>query len=268
MSTNAWAERRQTRRPVPALMIRMANIDGKVALVTGGSRGIGAATAIRLAQEGADVALTYNQSPERAAEVVDQIKAAGRRALAIQADSASADAVTAAVEQTVAEFGRLDILVNNAGTAAFGPIGDLRLEDFEHVLNVNVRGSFVAAKAASAHLVEGGRIITIGSCAATRVTGPGYTLYSLSKTALIGLTKGLARDLGPRGVTANLIHPGPIDTEMNPADSPMADENRSHVALGTYGEAWDVAAAVAYLASADGRYVTGAEIAVDGGYVA
>jgi 3-oxoacyl-[acyl-carrier protein] reductase len=249
-------------------MMFMNTITDKVALVTGGSRGIGAATAIRLAEEGADIAITYNQSPDRAMEVVERVKAAGRRALAIQADSASAEAVASSVAQTVAEFGRLDILVNNAGTAAFAPITELSLADFDHVMNVNVRAAFVASKTAAAHLDSGGRIITIGSCAATRVTGQGYALYSLSKTALIGLTKGLARDLGPRGITANLIHPGPIDTEMNPADSPVADENRSHVALGTYGEASDVAATVAYLAGESGRYVTGAEIAVDGGYVA
>jgi 3-oxoacyl-[acyl-carrier protein] reductase len=238
----------------------------KVALITGGSRGIGAATAIRLAQDGADVAFTYNQSASRAADVVEQIKATGRRVLAIQADGASAEAVKGAVSQTVAEFGRLDILVNNAGAAAFAPITELSLEDFDHVVNVNVKAVFVASQAAAAHLGEGGRIVTIGSCAATRVTGPAYTLYSLSKTALIGLNKGLARDLGARGITANLIHPGPIDTEMNPADSPMADENRSHVALGTYGEVEDVAAMVSYLASESARYVTGAELAVDGGY--
>jgi 3-oxoacyl-[acyl-carrier protein] reductase len=245
----------------------MDNISGRAALVTGGSRGIGAATAIRLAREGADVAFTYHQSPDRAQEVVERIKAAGRRALAVQADSASIDDVRGSVAQTVAEFGRLDILVNNAGAAAFAPITELSLEDFDHVVNVNVRAAFVASQAAAAHLDSGGRIITIGSCAATRVTGQGYALYSLSKSALIGLTKGLARDLGPRGITANLIHPGPIDTEMNPADSPVADENRSHVALGTYGEATDVAATVAYLAGAAGRFITGAEIAVDGGYV-
>ncbi|SMD00450.1 SDR family NAD(P)-dependent oxidoreductase [Kibdelosporangium aridum] len=238
----------------------------KVALITGGSRGIGAATAIRLAQDGADVAFTYHQSKERAADVVEQIKTTGRRALAIQADSASPEAVKEAVSQTVAEFGRLDILVNNAGTAAFAPITELSISDFDHVVNVNVKAAFVAAQAAAAHLGPDGRIITIGSCAATRVTGPAYSLYSLSKTALIGLNKGLARDLGPRGITANLIHPGPIDTEMNPADGPMADENRGHVALGKYGEAWDVAAMVSYLAGESGRYVTGAEIAVDGGY--
>jgi 3-oxoacyl-[acyl-carrier protein] reductase len=242
----------------------MNNIEGRVALVTGGSRGIGAAVAVCLAREGADVVLTYQQSADRAAEVVDQVKAVGRRALAVRTgDGAS---VTAAVEQAVAEFGRLDILVNNAGTATFGPIDDLEPADFDHVVDVNVRAPFLAAKAASAHLTTGGRIINIGSCAATRVTGPGYALYSLSKTALIGLTKGLARDLGPRGITANVIHPGPIDTDMNPADSPVADENRGHTALGTYGEAWDVAATVVHLAGEGGRYVTGAEIAVDGGY--
>ncbi|ALG05918.1 SDR family NAD(P)-dependent oxidoreductase [Kibdelosporangium phytohabitans] len=240
---------------------------GKVALITGGSRGIGAATAVRLAKDGADVAFTYNQSADRAAEVVEQIKAVGRRALAIQADSASAQAVQDAVSETVAEFGRLDILVNNAGAAVFAPITELSIADFDHIVNINVKAVFVASRAAAAHLTSGGRIITIGSCAATRVAGPAYSLYSLSKTALIGLTKGLARDLGAQGITANLIHPGPIDTEMNPADGPTADDNRAVVALGKYGEAWDVAAAVSYLAGESGRYVSGAELAVDGGYV-
>jgi 3-oxoacyl-[acyl-carrier protein] reductase len=240
----------------------MNNIEGRVALVTGGSRGIGAAVAVRLAQEGADIVLTYQHSADRAAQVVDQVKAVGRRALAVQV------AAPEAVEQAVAEFGRLDILVNNAGTAVFGPIGDLSGADFDEVVAVNVKMPFLAAKAASHHLTEGGRIINIGSCAATRVTGPGYALYSLSKSALIGLTKALARDLGPRGITANVIHPGPIDTEMNPTDSPMADENRGHTALGTYGSVSDVAAMVAHLAGAGGQFVTGAEIAVDGGYTA
>nr|WP_042198301.1 SDR family oxidoreductase [Kibdelosporangium sp. MJ126-NF4]CEL23322.1 short-chain dehydrogenase/reductase SDR [Kibdelosporangium sp. MJ126-NF4]CTQ94484.1 short-chain dehydrogenase/reductase SDR [Kibdelosporangium sp. MJ126-NF4] len=239
---------------------------GKVALITGGSRGIGAATAIRLAKDGADIAFTYHQNAERAADVVDQIKAAGRRALAIQADSASAEAVKGAVSQTVAEFGRLDILVNNAGVGVLGPIGELTLADVDVVLDVNVKGAFVASQAAAEHMADGGRIITIGSCMAKRVAGPGGTLYALSKNALIGLTKGLARDLGGRGITANLIHPGPIDTDMNPADNPTADWQRSFVALGTYGEVTDIANAVSYLAGESGRYVTGAELAVDGGF--
>jgi len=238
------------------------SIEGRVAVVTGGSRGIGAAVAVQLAKDGADVVITYNQSPDRAAEVVEGVKAAGRRALAVKGTGVEA------VEQAVAEFGRLDILVNNAGTAVFGPINELTATDFDTVMDLNVKDPFLASSAATAHLTEGGRIITIGSCAATRVTGPGYALYSLSKTALIGLTKSLARDLGPRGITANVIHPGPIDTDMNPADSPVADENRSNTALGRYGEAWDVAAAVSYLAGEAGRYVTGAQIAVDGGYTA
>jgi NAD(P)-dependent dehydrogenase (short-subunit alcohol dehydrogenase family) len=244
----------------------MNNIEGRVALVTGGSRGIGAAIAVRLAQEGADIVLTYTSSAARAAEVVDRVKAVGRRALAIQ--TTGSDTVGAAVSAAVGEFGRLDIVVNNAGVAAFGAIGDLTSTDFDQVVDINVKAPFLAAKAASAHLGEGGRIISIGSCAASRVTGPGYAAYSLSKSALIGLTKALARDLGPRGITANVIHPGPIDTDMNPADSPAADENRSHTALGSYGTADDVAAAVAYLAGPGGKYVTGAEIAVDGGYTA
>ncbi|MEV4311049.1 SDR family oxidoreductase [Actinocrispum sp. NPDC049592] len=244
----------------------MNNIEGRVALVTGGSRGIGAAVAVRLAQDGADIVLTHSNSAAQAAEVVESVKAVGRRALVVQtSDSAS---VVGAVEAAVAEFGRLDILVNNAGVAAFGAIGELTGSDFDEVVDINVKAPFLAARAAANVLGEGGRIVNIGSCAATRVTGPGYAVYSLSKSALVGLTKALARDLGPRGITANLIHPGPIDTAMNPADSPVADENRSHTALGHYGESADIAAAVSYLAGDSGRYVTGAEIAVDGGYTA
>ncbi|ONI78825.1 oxidoreductase [Actinosynnema sp. ALI-1.44] len=241
---------------------------GKVALITGGSRGIGAATAIRLAEDGADIAFTYSQSADRAAEVVDRIKAVGRRALAIQADSASSAAVRDAVSQTVAEFGRLDILVNNAGIGVLAPIHELTLADVDRTLDINVKGAFVASQAAAEHMADGGRIITIGSCVGPRVAGPGASLYSLSKTALVGLTKGLARDLGGRGITANLINPGPIDTEMNPAgaENPTADWQRGYVALGKYGETEDIAAAVSYLAGESGRYVSGAELAVDGGF--
>ena len=241
-------------------------LDGKVALVTGGGRGIGAAAALRLAQEGADVALTFQQNQQRADDVVDQIKAVGRRAIAIQVDSADPAALTAAVDRVAGEFGRLDILVNNAGAFLLGPLQDLGLEEFEQTVAVNVLAPFVASQAAVRHMSAGGRIINIGSNAAERVVFPGFSLYSMSKTALIGLTKALGRELGPRAITVNLVNPGATDTELNPADGPNADTINGFTALGHYAAPADVAAAVAFLASADGRYVTGATINVDGGF--
>ncbi|MBA6438983.1 MULTISPECIES: 3-oxoacyl-ACP reductase family protein [unclassified Streptomyces] len=243
-------------------------LDGKAALVTGGSRGIGEAVAIRLAEEGADVALTYHSQAERAADVVDRIKALGRRAWAVRADGVDAQAVRAAVEGTAAEFGRLDILVNNAGVGALGPIAELSLDDVDRVLAVNVRAPFLLAQAATAHMADGGRIINIGSCMAERVAFPGGSLYATSKTALTGLTKALARELGPRGITANLIHPGPVDTDMNPADGENAAFQSGFTALGRYGRTTEIAATVAHLAGDSGRYITGASIAVDGGFAA
>ncbi|MBP8539584.1 SDR family NAD(P)-dependent oxidoreductase [Streptomyces sp. MK37H] len=243
-------------------------LDGKAALVTGGSRGIGEAVAIRLAEEGADVALTYHSQAERAADVVDRIKALGRRAWAVQADGVDAEAVRAAVEGAAAEFGRLDILVNNAGVGALGPIAELSLDDVDRVLAVNVRAPFLLAQAATAHMADGGRIINIGSCMAERVAFPGGSLYATSKTALTGLTKALARELGPRGITANLIHPGPVDTDMNPADGENAAFQSGLTALGRYGRTTEIAATVAHLAGDSGRYITGASIAVDGGFAA
>ncbi|MER7767417.1 SDR family oxidoreductase [Kitasatospora sp. NPDC096140] len=242
-----------------------AVLDGKVALVTGGSRGIGAAVALRLAEDGADVVLTYQGGAERAEEVAAKITSMGRTGWAVRADSADPQAVQAVVAAVVERFGRLDVLVNNAGVGAVGPIGEAALDDIDRVLEVNVRAPFLFAQAASAHLGEGGRIVTIGSCVAKQVAFPGATLYATSKSALIGLTKALARELGPRGITANLVHPGPIDTDMNPADGPSAEFQRGLTALGRFGTGAEVAAAVAYLVGEDGRYVTGAELAVDGG---
>ncbi|MGW3567422.1 3-oxoacyl-ACP reductase family protein [Streptomyces sp. NPDC000941] len=241
-------------------------LDGKAALVTGGSRGIGEAVALRLAEDGADVALTYQSNEERAAAVVDRIKALGRRALAVQADSADPRAVREAVAAAAAEFGRLDILVNNAGAGVLGPFDDLTLEDVDRVIAVNVRAPFLAAQAAAHHLTDGGRIINIGSCMAERVAFPGGSLYAMSKTALTGLTKALTRELGPRGINVNLIHPGPIDTDMNPADGESAAMQSGLTALGRYGQPSEIAATVSHLAGDDGRYITGASIAVDGGF--
>ncbi|MGW1773544.1 SDR family oxidoreductase [Streptomyces sp. NPDC002104] len=239
-----------------------------VALVTGGSRGIGAATALRLAQDGADVALTYVNDEEAAREVVGKIEALGRRGLALRADSGDAERATGAVEETVRGLGRLDVLVNNAGAGVLGPLEGLTLADVDRVLSVNVRGAFLASQAAAGRMGRGGRIITIGSCMTQRVPGPGGTLYAMSKAALTGLTKALSRELGERGITANLVHPGPVDTDMNPADGPYAASQSAMTALGRFATAQEVAAMVSFLAGPDSTYVTGAEFAVDGGHAA
>jgi 3-oxoacyl-[acyl-carrier protein] reductase len=243
-------------------------LDGKVALVTGGSRGIGAAIAKRLAGQGAAVAITYVNSADKARVVAKEIEADGGRALVIHADNADAGAVVGAVEQTVREFGRLDVLVNNAGIYLGGPLEEYRLEQVDQLLAVNVRAAFLASQAAARHLGEGGRIITIGSALSDHVPAPGMTLYAMGKSALIGLTKGLARDLGARGATATVIHGGLIDTDMNPADSPNAAIYASLPALGEYGTVEDIAATVVHLAGEGGRYITGAAISVDGGFTA
>ncbi|MCY1195098.1 Cyclic-di-GMP-binding biofilm dispersal mediator protein [compost metagenome] len=248
----------------------MQNLTGKVAFVTGGSRGIGAAIARRLAADGADVAFTYvsASSAAGAQALAQELSTDGRRALAIQADSADAAAVRRAVEQAVAELGPVDVLVNNAGVFIAGPIGDATLDDYERTMDVNVRAPFVAIQAVQDAMPDGGRIINIGSCLAVRAGRPGVALYAASKAALVGLTQGLARDLGARGITANVVHPGPIDTDMNPADGERAGDLVAVLSLPHYGETRDIAGMVAFLAGPEGRYVTGASLAVDGGYAA
>jgi 3-oxoacyl-[acyl-carrier protein] reductase len=240
----------------------------RVALVTGGSRGIGAAVAERLAAEGNDVVITYARAADQAAAVVRRIEAAGGRGLAVPAEATDAAALVAAVERAVEEFGRLDIVVNNAGIAPYGPLEEVTLEEVDRTLAIHARASYVVSQAAARHLGEGGRIISIGSSLIERVPYPGWTLYSMSKAALVGLTKGLARDLGSRGITANLVNPGSTDTEMNPADSPEADGERVFTALGRYLAPDDVAATVAHLAGEGGRNITGATITVDAGTTA
>ncbi|WP_051837138.1 SDR family NAD(P)-dependent oxidoreductase [Streptomyces sp. NRRL WC-3742] len=257
-----------TRNSVEMTMNDAAALDGKVALVTGGSRGMGAAVALRLAEDGADVVLTYQNSAEAADEVAAKITAMGRTGWAVRADSADPEAVRGAVAAVVERFGRLDILVNNAGVGAFGPIEGVELDEIDRVLEVNVRAPYLYAQAAAQHLADGGRIVSIGSCIAQRVAFPGGVLYATSKAALIGFTKGMAREFGPRGVTVNLVHPGPIDTDMNPGDGESADFQRSFTALGRYGTAAEVADAVSYLVGESARYITGAELAVDGGFAA
>ncbi|MEU0009117.1 SDR family oxidoreductase [Streptomyces sp. NPDC006314] len=249
-------------------MNTQAILNGKKALVTGGSRGIGAATALRLAREGADVAVSYVRGKDAAEEVVRTVEALGRRAVALRADSADAEEAAGVVGRAAEAFGGLDILVNNAATGLMGPLENMSLADVDHVLAVNVRGVFLAAQAAAGLMGPGGRIITIGSCVTRRVPGPGATVYTMSKSAVTGLTKALARELGGRGITANVVHPGPIDTDMNPADGPHAAGQAAMTVLGRFGTAEEVASTVTYLAGPEARYVTGAEFSVDGGHAA
>ncbi|MFE0448380.1 SDR family oxidoreductase [Streptomyces fungicidicus] len=239
---------------------------GEAVLVTGGSRGIGAATALRLAREGADVAVTYVNGKEAAEEVVRAVEALGRRAVALRADAGDPEEAAGAVNAAARELGRLDVLVNNAGVGVLGPVETLSLAEVDRVLAVNVRGVFLASRAAVALMPRGGRIITVGTCMTQRVPGPGGTLYAMSKSALVGLTKALARELGGRGITANIVHPGPIDTDMNPAGGPHADGQVALTAVGRFGRAEEVAETIAHLAGA--AYVTGAEFSVDGGHAA
>ena len=243
----------------------MTDLRDKVALVTGGSRGIGAGIARRLAADGADVAVTYLTGRDKAAEVVADVEASGRRALAIEADSTDAQAVADAVDRTVSAFGRIDILVNNAGIFPYGPLEDVTVDEVDRALALHARAAFVASQAAAKHMTDGGRIISIGSNLAERASMTGITLYAMSKAALSGLTRGLARDLGPRGISATLVHPGHTDTDMNPADNPNAEGNVASMPLGRYGTTSDVAAVVALLAGPGGGQLTGTAITVDGG---
>lgn len=240
---------------------------GKVALVTGGSRGIGAAIVDRLAHEGAAVAFTYAASADKAKSLVSGLKSRGAAALAIEADSAEPDAVKKAVAQTVSELGRLDILVNNAGILIRGTVDQFGLDDFDRMIAVNVRAVFVGIQAALPHLGPGSRIITTGSVVADRSGFPGASVYSMTKGAVASMTRGLARDLGPRGITVNAIQPGPTDTDMTDDES-MRAMLRPLMALGRTGKDTEVASLVAYLAGPESSFITGAALTVDGGYLA
>lgn len=244
----------------------MKRLENKVALITGGSRGIGAGIVKRLAAEGATVAFTYAQAKEAAATVVAEVEAAGGKALMIAADNHSPEAITQAVEETVKTFGRIDILVNNAGVYVVNTIENYTLQEYEDVMDVNVRAVFLASQSAAKHMQPGSRIITIGSNMADRVTDTHGALYAMSKSALIGLNKGMARDLGAKGITANLVQPGPIDTDMNPANAAHADMARSRMAIQQYGTPAQIAGLVAYLASEESAFMTGASLTMDGGY--
>jgi 3-oxoacyl-[acyl-carrier protein] reductase len=243
----------------------MSKLANKVALVTGGSRGIGAAIAKRLAADGASVAITYARDAASASTVVKAIEAAGGKAVAIQADAADPAAVSAAVEKAVATLGRLDVLVNNAGTAIPKKFEDTTLEELDHVINLNIRGVFVTTHAALKHMNNNGRIINIGSCVGERMMTPGLVPYSATKGAVKMFTQGLSREVGDRGITVNNIQPGPIDTDLNPAAGDWAAPQKAMTALNRYGTVDEVAALVAFVASPESSYITGANLTVDGG---
>ena len=240
-------------------------LEGKFALVTGGSRGIGAAIAKRLASDGASVAITYAKDATSASAVVNAIELGGGKAIAIQADSVDAAAIQSAVSQVVATFGSLDILVNNAGTAIPKAFEEATLDEFDRVLNINVRGTFIATQAALKHMKNGGRIIMIGSCVGERMVTPGLAAYSATKGAIKMFTQGLSREVGGRGITVNNVQPGPIDTDLNPASGDWAVPQKAMTSLNRYGTVDEVAALVAFVASPEGAYITGANLTVDGG---
>ena len=240
-------------------------LEGKIALITGGSRGIGAAIAKRLSADGANVAITYTKGAEAAASVVEEIERAGGKAIAIQADAADAEASKTAVEKTVASFGGLDVLVNNAGTAVPKRFEDTTLEELDRVIDINVRGTFIATQAALKHMKSGGRIIMIGSCVGERAMTPGLVPYSATKGAVKMFTQGLSREVGTRGITVNNIQPGPIDTDLNPAAGDWAAPQKANTALDRYGSVDEVAALVAFVAGPEASYITGANLTVDGG---
>ncbi len=249
-------------------MSKQQSLEGKVALVQGGSRGIGAAIVRRLAREGAQVAFTYVSSAGPAEALAREITENGGKALALRADSADAAAVQLAVDDAVKAFGRLDILVNNAGVLTVAPVSEFDLADFDRMLAVNVRSVFVASQAAARYMGPGGRIINIGSTNAERMPFAGGAPYAMSKSALVGLSRGMARDLGPQGITVNNVQPGPVDTDMNPASGEFAESLIPLMAIGRYGEPEEIASFVAYLAGPEAGYITGASLTIDGGFAA
>jgi 3-oxoacyl-[acyl-carrier protein] reductase len=243
----------------------MSHLTGKVALVTGGSRGIGAAIAKKLAKHGAKVAITYTKGADAANAVVKEIEKGGGKALAVQADGANAEAIKNAVEKTTATLGGLDILVNNAGTAIPKPFAEQSLEEIDQMINLNFRGLLVTTQAALKHLKTGGRVINVGSCVGERIFTPGLTAYAATKGAVKMFTQGLSRELGPKGITVNNVQPGPIDTDLNPASGDWAKPQVANTALGRYGTPDEVAALVSFVAGPDAGYITGANLTVDGG---
>ncbi|MGU7785063.1 SDR family oxidoreductase [Burkholderia sp. PU8-34] len=245
-----------------------SRLSGKIAFITGGARGIGSAVVRRLASEGAAVAFTYQSSGVEARELADSIEKSGGRALALQADVADASALTAAISEAARVLGKIDILINNAGVLLMGTVDSFSLEDFDKTLAVNVRSVFVGAKAVLPYMGQGGRIINIGSCNAERMPFPGGSAYAMSKSALQGLVQGLARDLGPKGITVNNVQPGPVNTDMNPETGEFADALHNLMAVQRHATADEIAGMVAYVASPEAAFVTGASLTIDGGFTA
>jgi 3-oxoacyl-[acyl-carrier protein] reductase len=266
-----FGERPETHQPnlflnrSPWRNVMAKKLEGKIALVTGGSRGIGAAIAKRLAADGASVAITYAKDANSASAVVKAIEAGGGKAIAIQADAADAEAVKSAVEKAVATLGRLDVLVNNAGTAIPKKFEEATLEELDRVIDINIRGTFITTQAALKHMKDGGRIIMIGSCVGERMMTPGLAAYAATKGAIKMFTQGLSREVGGRGITVNNIQPGPIDTELNPAGGDWAVPQKAVTALNRYGTVDEVSALVAFVAGPESSYITGANLTVDGG---
>lgn len=244
----------------------MSHLTNKVALVTGGSRGIGAGIVRKLAQDGASVVFTFRGEDAKAAELTREIESSGGKAIAIQADAVDEKALVEAVRKTISEFGKLDILVNNAGVAIMAPLEDFTIDDFDKTFAINVRAPFVAIKEAAKHLQKGGRIINIGSINADRMPFANGGVYSMSKAAIQGLTRGLARDFGPLGITINNVQPGPVHTDMNPEDGPFAQVIIPHISVGRYGTTQEIGSLVSFLAGEDSAYINGASIDIDGGF--
>lgn len=244
------------------------NLQNKIALVTGGSRGMGSDIAKKLASLGATVAITYSNSAAKAEEIVADIQKVGGKAIAIQADSGRVDDIKSAVEKVAQEFGGIDILVNNAGIMLGGDVRDYNLDDFDRMVAVNVKGVFVTIQESLRHMKAGGRIVNIGSVMSDYAIFPTASIYTMTKAAVAGLTRGLARDLGPKAITINNIQPGPIDTDMNPANGPSADVMRAMMPIGEFGKGLDIANAVAFFVSPESSFITGASLSVDGGLLA